>query len=101
MVCANLCAVNEGVDDVKVKAVNEMMERIKHGVVLRPVKGQDTKVKISVISDYFFKLSGILNTINSEEVSLSFCQTIHIELGFTKGASIKAQMQGSVVVDFC
>ncbi|KAJ8394046.1 hypothetical protein AAFF_G00053900 [Aldrovandia affinis] len=32
-----------GVDDVKVKAVNEMMERIKHGVVLRPVKGQDTK----------------------------------------------------------
>lgn len=31
-------------DDVKVKAVNEMMERIKHGVVLRPVKGQDTKV---------------------------------------------------------
>uniref|UniRef100_A0A8C9U5S4 Si:dkey-280e21.3 n=1 Tax=Scleropages formosus TaxID=113540 RepID=A0A8C9U5S4_SCLFO len=36
--------VNAGVDDVKVKAVNEMMERIKHGVVLRPVKGQDTKV---------------------------------------------------------
>nr|XP_023653235.1 shootin-1-like [Paramormyrops kingsleyae] len=32
-----------GMDDVKVKAVNEMMERIKHGVVLRPVKGQDTK----------------------------------------------------------
>lgn len=28
---------------MKVKAVNEMMERIKHGVVLRPVKGQDTK----------------------------------------------------------
>ncbi|XP_016409170.1 shootin-1 [Sinocyclocheilus rhinocerous] len=35
--------VNEAVDDVKVKAVNEMMERIKHGVVLRPVKSQDTK----------------------------------------------------------
>ncbi|KAL4593625.1 shootin-1-like [Arapaima gigas] len=35
--------VNAAVDDVKVKAVNEMMERIKHGVVLRPVKGQDTK----------------------------------------------------------
>lgn len=41
---ASLCAVPEAVDDVKVKAVNEMMERIKHGVVLRPVKGQDTKV---------------------------------------------------------
>ena len=40
--------LNEAVDDVKVKAVNEMMERIKHGVVLRPVKGQDTKVKLSV-----------------------------------------------------
>ncbi|KTF78589.1 hypothetical protein cypCar_00036916 [Cyprinus carpio] len=37
--------VNEAVDDVKVKAVNEMMERIKHGVVLRPVKSQDTKVR--------------------------------------------------------
>ncbi|CAI5653191.1 unnamed protein product [Oreochromis niloticus] len=36
-------AAAEGVDDVKVKAVNEMMERIKHGVVLRPVKSQDTK----------------------------------------------------------
>uniref|UniRef100_W5N0V1 Si:dkey-280e21.3 n=1 Tax=Lepisosteus oculatus TaxID=7918 RepID=W5N0V1_LEPOC len=35
--------VSGPVDDVKVKAVNEMMERIKHGVVLRPVKGQDTK----------------------------------------------------------
>ncbi|XP_022616109.1 LOW QUALITY PROTEIN: shootin-1-like [Seriola dumerili] len=35
----------EGVDDVKVKAVNEMMERIKHGVVLRPVKSQDSKVR--------------------------------------------------------
>lgn len=34
----------EGVDDVKVKAVNEMMERIKHGVVLRPVKSQESKV---------------------------------------------------------
>lgn len=33
----------EGVDDVKVKAVNEMMERIKHGVVLRPVKSQENK----------------------------------------------------------
>ncbi|KAF7643925.1 hypothetical protein LDENG_00230880 [Lucifuga dentata] len=33
----------EAADDVKVKAVNEMMERIKHGVVLRPVKCQDTK----------------------------------------------------------
>ncbi|KAM7418193.1 hypothetical protein PAMA_017713 [Pampus argenteus] len=30
-------------DDVKVKAVNEMMERIKHGVVLRPVKSQENK----------------------------------------------------------
>lgn len=35
----------EGVDDVKVKAVNEMMERIKHGVVLRPVKSQENKVR--------------------------------------------------------
>ncbi|XP_055499328.1 shootin-1-like [Leucoraja erinacea] len=26
-----------GIDDVKVKAVNEMMERIRHGVMLRPV----------------------------------------------------------------
>lgn len=31
-------------DDVKSKAVNEMMERIKHGVVLRPVKSKDSKV---------------------------------------------------------
>lgn len=38
----------EAADDVKVKAVNEMMERIKHGVVLRPVKGQDTKVMLGV-----------------------------------------------------
>lgn len=37
----------EGVDDVKVKAVNEMMERIKHGVVLRPVKSQESKVRTS------------------------------------------------------
>uniref|UniRef100_A0A8C7G5B3 Si:dkey-280e21.3 n=1 Tax=Oncorhynchus kisutch TaxID=8019 RepID=A0A8C7G5B3_ONCKI len=36
-----------GADNVKVKAVNEMMERIKHGVVLRPVKGGDTKVERS------------------------------------------------------
>nr|XP_014348601.1 PREDICTED: shootin-1-like [Latimeria chalumnae] len=36
------------VDDVKVKAVNEMMERIKHGVVLRPVT-QDKKVKIDAV----------------------------------------------------
>uniref|UniRef100_H3D5Z8 Si:dkey-280e21.3 n=1 Tax=Tetraodon nigroviridis TaxID=99883 RepID=H3D5Z8_TETNG len=34
---------SEGVDDVKVKAVNEMMERIKLGVVLRPVKSQESK----------------------------------------------------------
>lgn len=27
------------------KAVNEMMERIKHGVVLRPVKSQESKVR--------------------------------------------------------
>lgn len=40
----SLDAATEAVDDVKVKAVNEMMERIKHGVVLRPVKSQDTKV---------------------------------------------------------
>uniref|UniRef100_A0A087XP83 Si:dkey-280e21.3 n=1 Tax=Poecilia formosa TaxID=48698 RepID=A0A087XP83_POEFO len=38
-------AAAEGVDDVKVKAVNEMMERIKHGVVLRPVKSQETKLQ--------------------------------------------------------
>lgn len=42
----------EAVDDVKVKAVNEMMERIKHGVVLRPVKGQDTKVMLSVFINW-------------------------------------------------
>uniref|UniRef100_A0A8C6SYY2 Si:dkey-280e21.3 n=1 Tax=Neogobius melanostomus TaxID=47308 RepID=A0A8C6SYY2_9GOBI len=41
--------LSEGVDDVKVKAVNEMMERIKHGVVLRPVKSQETKVRTSSI----------------------------------------------------
>lgn len=35
----------EGVDEVKSKAVNEMMERIKHGVVLRPVKSQESKVR--------------------------------------------------------
>ncbi|MBN3320623.1 SHOT1 protein, partial [Atractosteus spatula] len=43
LVSCVLCEVSGAVDDVKVKAVNEMMERIKHGVVLRPVKGQDTK----------------------------------------------------------
>lgn len=43
-------AVNEAVDDVKVKAVNEMMERIKHGVVLRPVKSQDTKVSYEMLN---------------------------------------------------
>lgn len=41
----SVCAAAEGVDEVKVKAVNEMMERIKHGVVLRPVKSQDAKVR--------------------------------------------------------
>lgn len=41
-----VCAAAEGVDEVKVKAVNEMMERIKHGVVLRPVKSQDSKVRV-------------------------------------------------------
>ena len=34
-----------GGEDVKSKAVNEMMERIKHGVVLRPVKSKDSKVR--------------------------------------------------------
>lgn len=52
-----MSAAAEGVDDVKVKAVNEMMERIKHGVVLRPVKSQESKVRLrqagglSVVSD--------------------------------------------------
>lgn len=41
----NLHASPAGDDDVKVKAVNEMMERIKHGVVLRPVKSQESKVR--------------------------------------------------------
>lgn len=41
-----MSAAAEGVDDVKVKAVNEMMERIKHGVVLRPVKSQESKVRL-------------------------------------------------------
>lgn len=27
--------------------MNEMMERIKHGVVLRPVKSQDSKVRMT------------------------------------------------------
>lgn len=54
---SSFCAVQEA-DDVKVKAVNEMMERIKHGVVLRPVKGQDTKVMLSIfikwiVAQYF------------------------------------------------
>lgn len=40
-----LSTAAEGVDDVKVKAVNEMMERIKLGVVLRPVKSQESKVR--------------------------------------------------------
>lgn len=44
----SVSAAAEGVDDVKVKAVNEMMERIKHGVVLRPVKSQDSKVRTAV-----------------------------------------------------
>uniref|UniRef100_A0A4W4G0N2 Shootin-1 n=1 Tax=Electrophorus electricus TaxID=8005 RepID=A0A4W4G0N2_ELEEL len=62
--------VTEGVDDVKVKAVNEMMERIKHGVVLRPVKGQDTKVNLSIPSTEekqqetaMEELKGILDTV--------------------------------------
>lgn len=42
-----------GVDDVKVKAVNEMMERIKHGVVLRPVKSQESKVRTGRTDQYF------------------------------------------------
>lgn len=49
---ASSSVVPEAVDDVKVKAVNEMMERIKHGVVLRPVKGQDTKVMLSVFINW-------------------------------------------------
>ena len=40
-----LSRASEGVDEVKSKAVNEMMERIKHGVVLRPVKSQESKVR--------------------------------------------------------
>lgn len=47
LICSlSVSAAAEGVDDVKVKAVNEMMERIKHGVVLRPVKSQETKVAL-------------------------------------------------------
>jgi len=37
------CPAGEG-GDVKGKALNEMMERIKHGVVLRKVKSQESKV---------------------------------------------------------
>uniref|UniRef100_A0AAR2KFK0 Shootin-1 n=1 Tax=Pygocentrus nattereri TaxID=42514 RepID=A0AAR2KFK0_PYGNA len=55
--------VNEAVDDVKVKAVNEMMERIKHGVVLRPVKGQDTKVKLTMTK--MCKYKGFPSTIQN------------------------------------
>lgn len=36
---------------MKVKAVNEMMERIKHGVVLRPVKSQESKVRTTRADD--------------------------------------------------
>ena len=45
-----LCvAAAGGGDDVKSKAVNEMMERIKHGVVLRPVKSKDSKVRVGFL----------------------------------------------------
>lgn len=52
--------MNEAVDDVKVKAVNEMMERIKHGVVLRPVKSQDTKVS------FWTKIQSLIDSHESE-----------------------------------
>uniref|UniRef100_A0A8C8F6V4 Shootin-1 n=1 Tax=Oncorhynchus tshawytscha TaxID=74940 RepID=A0A8C8F6V4_ONCTS len=57
-----------GADNVKVKAVNEMMERIKHGVVLRPVKGGDSK-KPPVMEEKLpqesamEELKGILETV--------------------------------------
>lgn len=48
---------SEGMDDVKVKAVNEMMERIKLGVVLRPVKSQESKVTPAFIAAFFCLVS--------------------------------------------
>lgn len=53
----------EGVDDVKVKAVNEMMERIKLGVVLRPVKSQESKVTSDLIHPDTREDSGISVTL--------------------------------------
>ncbi|KAF3694258.1 Shootin-1 [Channa argus] len=57
----------EGVDDVKVKAVNEMMERIKHGVVLRPVKSQENKqppvIEEKQQESAMDELKGILETV--------------------------------------
>lgn len=44
---------------MKVKAVNEMMERIKLGVVLRPVKGQESKVTSAVIPASFQRILGV------------------------------------------
>ncbi|XP_008335997.1 uncharacterized protein LOC103399025 [Cynoglossus semilaevis] len=65
---------DEGVDDVKVKAVNEMMERIKHGVILRPVKSQNKENKRSAVKQppsseekphesAMEELKGILDTV--------------------------------------
>ncbi|XP_049898493.1 shootin-1 isoform X2 [Epinephelus moara] len=54
-------------DDVKAKAVNEMMERIKHGVVLRPVKSQESKPPViceeKPQESAMEELKGILETV--------------------------------------
>ncbi|KAA0709205.1 Shootin-1 [Triplophysa tibetana] len=71
------------VDDVKVKAVNEMMERIKHGVVLRPVKGQDTKQQTLAAEEKpqesaMEELKGILETVKKSP-SRGFQETVHVK----------------------
>ncbi|XP_016397352.1 shootin-1-like [Sinocyclocheilus rhinocerous] len=81
--------VNEAVDEVKVKAVNEMMERIKHGVVLRPVKSQDTKQPSPVAAaaaaaaveekhqgSAMEELKGILETVKKSP-SRGFQEVVH------------------------
>uniref|UniRef100_A0A671LMX1 Shootin-1-like n=1 Tax=Sinocyclocheilus anshuiensis TaxID=1608454 RepID=A0A671LMX1_9TELE len=77
--------VNEAVNDVKVKAVNEMMERIKHGVVLRPVKSQDTKpspvaaaaaVEEKHQESAMEELKGILETVKKSP-SRGFQEVVH------------------------
>lgn len=71
----------EGVDEVKSKAVNEMMERIKHGVVLRPVKSQESKVRTTpaAVMSCFFKLSAWAHKIKPLGRKISLILTLQQE----------------------